>query len=293
MAYTGRKIIVAVLMVSMVTFAVPQRAYAIAWPDIVGQGFGEALDQIAKVIMDVQKAVVLVVLVNSITTQIEQIIDDSGGRITDWRAHLYNTEAAKIRAQNALAEMTRGATLRQNIGDIQDSFIGRGVKFATAALREDINYTGGSDFFRGETNAGTIDPKTGKIAMTNIAALTASFDPINGFMAEQIAKDILRDEKEKSIESKKLAQTAVGFDTANPSQTAAAVNTLTQSATDTLTSGIDNPIAKSILAPVLTRMMGKLGSKASNEIDNLLESQKALSKVYNAAGGAKQFQKTY
>lgn len=288
---------ITLIMSMTIGLAVPSRAHAvIAWPDIVGAIAQVNYQKMLEIIAEIQKGVIMVVLIRSIITQVDQIINDAGGRITDWRQYMYgdSLEIAKVRTLNELTKLTRGSYLLQDTNGTLDSAQERIASFATRALSSDsfniANYA--ADYQRGLTLGATRDPNTGKSNLTNIVAITAALQPENSFMAGQIGEDLLAKFAEQETTISIERQKAVGVDSVNPSFVNSSISAMRSSVMNAILSET-SPVVRPIVSSVTSLFLNKLEDKAYSGLQDVLEENKALQQVYNATGGFQQFRPNF
>ncbi len=287
-----RVVIMTVLIAFVVVFGAPQLTYAQSWSDNPSsQIFKSALDEMKRIVEDIQRAVVTVVLMQSISRQIDQIIGSSGGAIVGtqgWIDYLSKADdTAATKARNILAASTRGVATNYLRGE-GDSIAGRIADFIDAGLNGDkiINSTIlPNDYLRNGSGV-TINKITGKSELNNIAALTAVLDARNNIMMAQISADTFEKLRQEETEARKLKQTGAGFDSAQPLQTAEVVNNLSQATMSAALNGVKSPIVKRIVMVVFTRFVSKLSAKAEKRVTEI---RRSVGKVLNKVGGRQQY----
>lgn len=297
MLHTKKRAISVVLLVTIL--CVPQVSYAQWDGGFAAEVFGATLRKIAKNLDEIQKAVILVVLVHSIMTQIDQIVDSAGGAIVGtagWLALMDKIESdARIETQNQLAYTTRGACLNKNeVSGNQDSIQKRVCAFIQDGVNggSKIQNTSIGDYLR--NNAGTVSDVTGK-SESNISALTDTFNPEKNIMAWQIARDLRAENEKRLSEAEKWKRTASPYNSAQPTQTAADVNSVRQSAFASILNG--NLLSKAggpVLITAANRLLKNLGGKAEDAVGKKIQGVKNdLKKTFNKIGGSKEFEKSY
>ncbi len=297
-----RRITLCTLIIACsVTFGTPH-ARAQSWGDNPSsQIFKSALEEMTKIIDEIQKAVVLVVLIQSVTTQINQIIESAGGAIVGtagWLAYFHEVdEAARVKTRNELSILTRGGTtgFKQSVGDAGDSIQGRIRKFAESSFSEKKEQQVSSGDFLRNGDIGTVNNLTGKSELNNIASFTATLNPQNSFMISQIGADKFAEARKEELRAREFKQIGAGFNSARPGQTAATVyNTEQEAIGSILRNNNLSPTTKSILGVSLNRLLKDLGGKAEDAVGKKIKSAKNdLKETFNKIGGSKEFEKSY
>ncbi len=293
--FKKRVALMATLVAFVVTFGTPQTTHAQSWGDNpASQILKTALEEMTKIIADIQQAVVLVVLIQSVSRQIDQIIEASGGAIVGtqgWVDYLNKAnDVAATKARNILGISTRGAVTNYTRGE-GDSITGRIADFADAGLLGDEGVPMGSlspnDYLR-NGNGGTISKITGKSELNNIAALTATLNASNNVMAQEVAAGVLRKEKKKQEKAFELSQTTTsGYTGAQPLRVAGIVNNLNASIISTTLGASQSNLVKRIVSVALTQFIKNASGTVEKKINK--EVKRSVGKVLNDSGGSQQF----
>lgn len=158
----------------------PQPAAAMAaWPDVVGPTMANTIERGIKVVADIRKAMMAIILMEGVAMQVNQVIDNLGGKI-NWVDYLQKLpqDAAVAQTQNLVAQLTRGGSFltAPGTGGAGDTTAAAGdinARLETAAKRALQRYVQGS------INTGGAD-LTAFTKGTTIDALTGQFNPFGG-----------------------------------------------------------------------------------------------------------------
>lgn len=299
-----RTIIMSVVIVYM-TIMIPSTAHA-QFENVASQGLSNTLDKLSKTIQQIEKAIVLVVVMQGIVTQVEHIISRDGNKITNWREYLYGApQAAALTATHAMmVNLTRGGTNLDSLPGDADAaragnlgIVGRklaATETALTSLESDISL-GGTDAVAYFANS-SVSQSTGKL-LSSVTSINAMLQPQNNTAGMiGIAQNTFAAEKERNENIVVAIQQLPGYDSANP----LLMQNLQNSLTDTVLKSfgaIENPMMKTIVSSVLTKMLNRLMSNngtAVSQLQKTIGATEGYSDYFNQDTNiGKQFQRNY
>ncbi len=257
MFYILRRSVLSLLVALCVAVAPLSTHAAVSWPDIVGQTYKATLEKIMDIIQQIQSAAVTAAVAMSAMRTVNAVVEDAGGRITDWPDYL--READEISRKNILEEITREIAVTTDEGGI-DSASARSVEYVRAVLTSDDQKEIASvrQYTRGAT--ATINADTGRVEAPNIAALTETFsNPYASVIAAQVAKDRQRNEETLQREARSLAQVGAGYNSPRAQEVAQRISdqesAIASMVLDRATSG---SIASALLGSVVSRLQARI-----------------------------------
>ncbi len=274
-----------VVFASVGVFA-PRTAYAIPpWPDAIAQTYKYMLEKLEKILEEIKSGTITATISLSMMTALNQLLSDAGGPIGSWYDYLDDTRERAL--HNTLTKMSRDTISEVGTAAIgQDSITARQQSYVRTALTRDST-TGNSDvkdFSRG-VDGPTVDPDTGRVQVSNIAAYTKIFSsPDSTFMLAQRAEDQKEEEERIERDVAFLSQTGAGIDSPNAVRVLGKVNTQEIAISNLI---YDTSKQGTIAAAIARVALGKLKSSLANTVrSNVEDKAKSVQKMAQNALGA-------